>query len=245
MSVFFYTRRQTPLHALDPRAKVAGLVALFAAASITTAPAPLAVLLAIIIGLFGLSRSFSTIGRTIALLGVIAVTTFGLWFLLYHRHPGFAVLFAATSTLRFVDFLLAGLLFLSITPLEEFSAGLILLRVPYPVAFAVSLSFRLVMLFIDTGFTIVEAQRVRGNTVEKGSIIARIRAYTPLLVPLILNGVKKAETLNLALESKGFSPRNRIDLRDRYPWQGTDWIAAALSAVIVGASIWWRVAFAR
>ncbi len=62
----------------------------------------------------------------------------------------------------------------------------------------------------------MEAQKVRGNNVQEGSIIKRIRAYSPLLVPLILNAVKKAETLTLALESKGFSPHNKISLKGRY-----------------------------
>jgi energy-coupling factor transport system permease protein len=105
---------------------------------------------------------------------------------------------------------------------------------PYPVAFAFSLSFRLVVVFVATGFTIVEAQKVRGNNVQEGSIIKRIRAYAPLLVPLILNAVKKAETLTLALESKGFSPQNKISIKGRFKMRLIDWtvLAFCLGALV-------------
>jgi len=169
---------------------------------------------------------------------MIGCATFILWVLFYSGPPGGASVYAGAMSLRFIDMLLAGLLFLSITSLEEFSAGLILLGVPYPVAFTVSLSFRLVIVFIAAGFTIVEAQKVRGNTVERGSVIKRIKAYAPLLVPLILNGIKKAETLTLALESKGFSPGNKIQIKDRYRMKISDWVALLLGfATIVLLSV--------
>jgi energy-coupling factor transport system permease protein len=129
--------------------------------------------------------------------------------------------------------LLAGILFLSIIAIEDFSNGLMLLSVPYAAAFAVSLSFRLVNTFINTGFLIVEAQEVRGNDATRGNIIKRVKAYAPLLVPLILNGIKKAETLTLALESKGFSPRNKPDVSGRYKIKTAD--LAVLCALAVTA----------
>jgi energy-coupling factor transporter transmembrane protein EcfT len=140
-------------------------------------------------------------------------------------------------SLRFVDLLLAGLLFLSVTSLEEFSHGLMLLGVPYSMAFGLSLSFRLVTVFIATGFTIVEAQKVRGNNIAQGPFIKRIRAYAPLLVPLILSGIKKAETLTLALESKGFSPHNKIKPGARYAMRPSDWAILAAAAAVLGAAV--------
>jgi len=133
--------------------------------------------------------------------------------------------------------LLCGILFLSITPLEEFSDGLILMGVPYRVAFAVSLSFRLVQVFVSTGFMIVEAQKIRGNDVEKGGLFSRMKAYAPLLIPLILNGIKKAETLVPALESKGFAPDNKIDIKGKYRIKPTDIKALVLVALFTAAAL--------
>ena len=54
------------------------------------------------------------------------------------------------------------MLFLSTTKVEEFTAGLARLGVPYRVGFAITLSFRLVPLFIDSALTVVQAQNLRG-----------------------------------------------------------------------------------
>jgi len=245
MSVFFYTKKDTFLHSLDPRVKIAGLLLAFGAAVAAGGIALMLVLLAVLLGLFAAAKSLSSLRKMAALFVLIGIMTFVLWLIFYDgtdllgslgpiRIYRDSVHYAAAMSLRFVNMLMAGLLFLSVTSLEDFCDGLILLGVPYRVAFTLSLSFRLVIIFTATGHTIVEAQKVRGNDVEEGGILKRIRAYVPLLVPLILNGIKKAETLTLALESKGFAPDNRIDIRGKYKMSARD--AAALGICVVLAS---------
>lgn len=236
MSVFFYRREDSPLHRLDPRAKLTLLAAGFAALSIMDNPVFMAAALAALLALFVLARSTASLRRMGPLFALIGAVTFGLW-MLFYAGPLAPARYAGTMSLRFVDLLLAGLLFLSVTSLEEFSSGLIMMGLPYPIAFTVSLSFRLVVVFVATGHTIVEAQKVRGNDVTRGSIPARIKSYVPLLIPLILNGIKKADTLTLALESKGFSPGNRIRIAERYRLRVADVIVMAAGALAFGAVV--------
>ncbi len=238
MSVFFYRDSGSPLHGFDPRTKIAALLALFAAIVFIDRTVVLAGLLAALVGLFTLARSLGSLRRMAVLFLLIGATTFVLWTLSYQGPEkvrliaGLTVARGATGraallSLRFLDMLLAGLLFLSVTSLEDLSAGLVLFGVPYPAAFALSLSFRLVIVFAATGATIVEAQKVRGNDVERGSLLRRIRAYAPLLIPLILNGLRRVETLRAALESKGFSPRNRVRVGEKFRMRRRDWLALA------------------
>jgi energy-coupling factor transport system permease protein len=234
MSVFFYTKKDSFFHALDPRTKILSSAVLFSIVALCNNLYFLMGLLSLITLLFCVAKSFSNISKMAGLFGIIGIATFILWLLFYNGVQGGRTIFALSMSLRFINLLLVGLFLLSITSLEEFSSGLMLLGMPYPVAFAFSLSFRLVVVFVATGFTIVEAQKVRGNNVQEGSIIKRIRAYAPLLVPLILNAVKKAETLTLALESKGFSPQNKISIKGRFKMRLIDWtvLAFCLGALV-------------
>lgn len=252
MSVFFYRDNDSPLHGFDPRTKIVGLVILFAGIALLDRVAVLAALLAALVGLLALARSLANLRRMAVLFLLIGATTFVLWTLFYHGPEkvhfiaGLSVYrgafaHAARLSLRFLDMLLAGLLFLSITSLEDLSGGLILLGVPYPAAFAFSLSFRLVIVFAATGATIVEAQKVRGNDVERGSILHRIRAYAPLLIPLIMTGLKRVETLRAALESKGFSPKNKIQVGEKYRMRSRDGLALAAGAVLLALVILLKV----
>jgi energy-coupling factor transport system permease protein len=253
MSVFFYRDSGSPLHGFDPRTKISGVLLLFAAITLLDRAAVLAGMLAALVGLLALARSLANLRKMAVLFLLIGATTFILWIFFYQGPEKVRLLaglsvargapgHAALLSLRFLDLLLAGLLFLSIISLEDLSAGLILLGVPYPAAFALSLSFRLVIVFAATGATIVEAQKVRGNDVERGSLLRRIKAYAPLLIPLIMNGLKRVETLRAALESKGFSPRNRIRIGDKFGMRWKDWLVLAAASAGLALVIIFRLA---
>jgi energy-coupling factor transport system permease protein len=211
------------------------LATLFAAILLASRIEILFIILLVILLFFFLAKSHKNILRMAPLFITIGIMTFLLWAVFYKEYDS-RWLYAGFLSARFLSLLFSGLLYLSITSIEEFSSGLNLLGVPYPMSFTVSLSFRLVMLFIHTGFTIVEAQRVRGNDVGHGNILRRIKGYLPLLVPLILTGLKKADTLTLALESKGFLPINKINIRPRYRMRLKDWIFI-ISAILFLASV--------
>lgn len=248
MSLFLYRKQTTLLHSLDPRVKLLSLIMLFISATVASPLVSGSAVCASLAVLFFMSRSFYALKRMAGLLFLIAGMTALLWLLFYKGKTPLlelpfitvyqgAPLHALRMALKFLNMLLCGILFLSITPLEEFSDGLILMGVPYRVAFALSLSFRLVQSFVSTGFMIVEAQKVRGNDVERGGLFSRIKAYAPLLIPLILNGIKKAETLVPALESKGFAPDNRIDIKGKYQIRPRDIRALVLMALFSAALV--------
>lgn len=233
MSAFFFIKKDSLLHRMDPRVKITGLVFFCMLSLIVNSLWEMGLILAMLLSLFLFSRSGANLKKMAGFFTLIAGMTFMMWLLFYRSEDKLwgwwhiavysgAGSHAALMSLRFLNMLLSGLLFLSITSIEDFFGGMIVSGVPYPFAFAVSLSFRLVMVFMSNAVTIVEAQKVRGNDIAKGSIIKRIRAYTPLMTPLILTGIKKAETLTLALESKGFSPQNKIDLSGKYRLRPSD-----------------------
>lgn len=233
MSAFFFIHKDSFLHRLDPRVKITGLFFFCMLAVIGKSIWEMGLMLVGLLSFFLLSGCRVNLKKMACFFLLIAGMTFVMWILFYRGEEkiwvwgGIAVYsgaagHAAWMSLRFLNMLLSGLLFLSVTAIEDFFGGMIIMGVPYPFAFAVSLSFRLVMVFMSNAFTIVEAQKVRGNDISRGGLFKRIKAYTPLIAPLILTGIKKAETLTLALESKGFSPQNKIDLTGKYRLRPSD-----------------------
>lgn len=227
MSIFFYSDKNTLFHSFDPRTKIIFLIILFITAFIINNVQEMLVLFFLLLVILVISDSLLNLKKIFLLFLLIGFTTFILWFVFYkgdekiyfyknfYYYKG-AFNYAGLFALRFMNMLLAGLLFLCITSYEDFSYGLMLFRIPYPVSFTVLLSFKLVDSFISSAWIIAEAQKARGNDVTKGNIIKRIISYTPLVVPLILNGIKKAQNLIIALETRGFSPKNRVDIKGKY-----------------------------
>jgi energy-coupling factor transport system permease protein len=253
MSIFFYKKQDTFVHRLDPRTKIISMMLLFAICAATQSLTLHIILATALVSLFFASRSMEPLRRMAPLFLTIAFMTFTLWVFFYEGgeklfsmgpvtiYKG-AFYFASLFAARFVNMLLSGLLYLSVSSLEDLSDSLVLFGVPYRVAFTISLSFRLVSVFASSGAMIVEAQKVRGNDPDRGPVTGRIKAYAPLLVPLIINGIKKAETLNLALESKGFSPDNKIDLKGKYSLKGYDITVICVMFALCAAAIAARLA---
>ena len=120
-----------------------------------------------------------------------------------------SLLYGIAMGFRLSSMLMAGLVFLSTTKIEEFTSGLIRLRIPYPMAFAFSTALRLVPTFAGAGATIVQAQVSRGLDLESGGLAARFRRFIPLAVPLFIYAIRHTNLLAMALESKGFSPEHK------------------------------------
>jgi len=249
MSLFLYSDRDSLFHRLHPSAKIAGLCLSFIAGLAFSHPLSILPLVVIFV-VPGLRAGIGPGLRRVAwLMVVIGSMSFILWGLFYpgpsatvyslgpFRLNHSALLYGAGMALRLNLMLYCGLVFLASTRVEEFTAGLITLGVPYSVSFALSLSFRLAPIFTDTARTILEAQRSRGLDTEAGGPLQRFRTYLPLLVPVFASALRRTNQLAIALESKGFSAgRVRTSLRE-YRFRPADLIfflaMTALAALCV------------
>lgn len=120
-----------------------------------------------------------------------------------------SLLYGISVGLRLDSFVLAAVIFLTCTRIEDFTYGLSCLGVPFAPAFALSLAFRLTPLFMESGQTILTAQRARGLDTESGGMIRRIRTHVPIIVPILAGGLRRSDQLAIAIESRGFGNRKQ------------------------------------
>jgi energy-coupling factor transport system permease protein len=250
-SFFLYRDRDTWLHRLDPRTKILAVTGLFAIALLFSDPRYLAAATAGALLLAAAAGALPALRRTAPLLVFLFLYCLLLWpFFVAGRTPWFtvgghpltveAVQFGLGMGLRLDAMLIGGLILLSTTTIEAFSLGLQRMGLPAVAGFALSLAFRWVPSLIGSAATIVQAQRARGLDLAAGGPLARIGRYAPLIVPLVGHTLRQTRLLAMALESKGFGPGLRrqpfLELRLRAP----DYLALALTAGLVLASLWLR-----
>jgi hypothetical protein len=53
--------------------------------------------------------------------------------------------------------------------------------------------------------TVRDAQRCRGLDFTRGSVRQRIARYVPVIVPVVIGGLRRADQMAFALEVRGFS----------------------------------------
>jgi len=88
---------------------------------------------------------------------------------------------------------------------EKIARGLCGLGFDYRIAFIITAAFNLIPLFEEEGRAIMDAQKLRGmRSFEEGSFFRRIKAYPPLVVPLVLGAMRKAQCSSVAMDSRAF-----------------------------------------
>jgi energy-coupling factor transport system permease protein len=220
MNLFFYLDEGTWFHRLDPRTKILGAAMLFVMVLAFNHPLFIAVITLSVLLIARAARALVNFWRMRYLLALLVVFSAVLWpFFTTGPTPlidwgPFAIsresaLYALAMGLRIATFVMTGLVFLSTTTNEEFTNGLIRLKLPYPVAFAFSTALRLLPTFACAGATIVQAQVSRGLDVESGNVFQRGRKFIPLAVPLFIYAIRHTNMLAMALESRGFDPQAR------------------------------------
>ena len=64
--------------------------------------------------------------------------------------------------------------------------------------------FRFVPLLVEEAVCIVKTQLIRGGLGRAKGFMNKIRAFLPLIVPLIIQTLKRAEALADALTARGY-----------------------------------------
>ena len=245
MPIFLYIERATFIHRLHPTVKVFALFVMFWSVYWVDHPLALLPLGLVMLALAEFTGAWPNFYRLRWLFILVILTTTLAWMVFYRQGPALinlplihlsraSLVFGLGRGLKLAELLATSVLFLSTTKVEEFTAGLARLGVPYRVGFAITLSFRLVPLFIDSALTVVQAQNLRGYDFNRGGPLERVKRYVPVLIPVFMGALRKANSMAMALEARGFGmsrqPTSFID----YPVEPSD-IAATVALFALGA----------
>lgn len=250
--MYIYLDKDTLFHRLHPVTKIFSLIMLLSAAMIFNHPLYILAITAVVvlIGLF--SKTLANLNRIKAILILLMIFCTILWTLflkgssLLWRFGPISVykeslLYALAMGLRLDTMLISGMIFLSCTKIEEFTAGLNKLGVPFSISFALSLAFRLVPTFVSTTATVVQAQKSRGLDIESGWILKRIKKHVPLLIPIFVYAIRNADLLAMALESKSFGRRSGRTYYQEFKTTSADYLAIIFLVFLNSAFLYIRL----
>ena len=253
MSLFLYIDRPTFLHRLNPIVKVLGMLCFFVAAFVTQAPSG---------GAAGRRRRVRAdhggagVAERAAAAGAVRHglrddvrhldallprrrAASGSWGPV--RISAAGLRFALGMAIKLDTFLGVGIVFLSTTKIEEFAYALTRVGMPYKLGFTMTLAFRLVPVFLDAAATVVQAQRCRGFNFDEGNLWQRMRRYVPVIVPVFMGALRRADGMAMALEARGFQAQRPRTAYEQYRFEGTDALVLlmAISLAVLYVALWY------
>lgn len=237
---------------MDPRTKMIGALLLFAITLSFNHPVFVAIVAAGLLATATSAHALPTVWKVRYILILLVVFSSALWpfflegptlvwswrFLKVSRE---SLLFGVAMGLRLAAFVIASLLLLATTRNEEMTNALIKMKLPYPVAFALSTALRLVPTFAGAGATIVQAQVSRGLDLESRNVLSRFGTLIPLAVPMFVSAIRYTNLLAMALESRGFTPDSKRTLYYEPVMGRRDWIALIVLSAILAACLYMRL----
>jgi len=238
------------VHRLDPLTKL--IMAVVAVILVFVLPGywASAALLAVSLGVLA---SGGVLRRSVPVfLGVslIAITFFVVQGLVYpgNQHPALTLgpvtfyqeglLLGLKLSLRLYNILAATLVLILLTNPSDLVESLVRRGVPSRFGYVVVAVLQMIPNMAATTGTIMDAQRSRGMETE-GSLWTRMRAFIPLMGPLVTSSLIATEERALALEVRGFSGNRKPtflheEVIPPYAWAVRALYLAALILAIAG-----------
>jgi len=247
-----YVERKSFMHGLDPRSKLIWSV-LVLAASIATQfngikgiPVFISTLMALSLSGLGTGVAlllifnslifflvstiiwagiYSSQGTVLLELGWLRVTDVGLlvalgkFFLIVNPIIAFVVFFASTKPYHLM------------WTLEK-------IKVPHKLALTFVIALSLLPSMVRVAGDVIDAQRARGLSLDKGSLVERIRKHIPIIVPLFSKMLTDVWDLSLVLATRAVGYGKRTYVLESN-WKSSDTIFILVSLVFYGVITAW------
>jgi energy-coupling factor transport system permease protein len=249
-SISLYTERDSIVHDVDPLTKL--IYILFAilipiilpSFTISFLCVGMSILLLITAKVF---RKALPIYSFIFLILITVVIIQGLFkpdneTVLFHIGP-FAMykeglLYALTITLRVINIVSSFMILVLTTKPSDLVETLVRKGLSPRIGYVIVSVFQIIPEMMSSMNTITDAQRSRGMETE-GSLFVRIKAFLPLLGPVVLGSLINTKERAMALEVRGFNSKTaKTYLNEEKTYQNSKIIQLILILLAVAAVVW-------
>ncbi len=241
-----FRKVSSPIHDLDPRIKFVFVLVIFVLAVVFAEILPLLFLFILQLPFVLLARVGKQWLRSLKGAIFFAVLIFLMNFIVSFIYAGYVVTAqmienAFTMTFRFIVLVSSFSIFFLTTSPDVLGLALEQSHIPYEFCFAFTTAVRFVPVLADEAQTIMDAQKARGLELEKGNFLKRVRNYIPILVPLIVNAIRRSLELAEAMESRAWgATKKRTNLYVLKP-KREDYLLAFITVAILALAIYVKI----
>ncbi|MFK9090973.1 energy-coupling factor transporter transmembrane component T family protein [Bacillus salipaludis] len=153
------------------------------------------------------------------------------------------LLYALTITLRVTNIVSSFMILVLTTKPSDLVEALVRKGMSPRIGYVIVSVFQIIPEMMSSMGTIMDAQRARGMETE-GNLLVRIKAFVPLLGPVILGSLINTKERAMALEVRGFNSRApKTYLYEEKTYTHSRLVQSVMLLLIVGAIAWRIVAW--
>ncbi|MEM0093093.1 MAG: energy-coupling factor transporter transmembrane component T [Thermofilum sp.] len=250
-----YVERKSLFHSLDPRVKLAWtLLVLFSSIAAqhnglkslpifisTVASLSLSGIGAGLAALLIFNASVFLLVTTLIWAGMYASQGVPLITLGFLRLTDVGLLVALGKFFLIINPVIAFIVFFSTTRPYQISWALERLGVPSKVALSFVIALSLLPSVVRAVRDVIDVQRLRGLSLDRGGVLERLRKHVPIIVPVISRLLSDVWDLSMVLASRyaGVAARRTYVFEPR--WSARDLAFLAVSLTFYGGVILWAL----
>ena len=256
MSFGIYREGNSLAHRLDPRARIVFVLLYIVAAFLVQSVPGLAVAALVAVGVLAASgtgpRGAAAALRPFAWL-MLFVLVFDVLFVnegqvLAQAGPvcisAGGILFAVKAVVRFACVLLGTSTLMTTTSPTALADGAALLLAPLRklgvntnnAVMALGMTLRFIPVVSEEMARVREAQELRCANFT-GGVVAKLKAYVPVIIPLFQSAMRRAETLALAMENREYDPQGTRTCIRSYQLTRADAAVLVLGCALVALAV--------
>ncbi len=219
-TISLYVEKESFIHGLDPITKVWLTASLVIIPFIVGDIAAALLCLGINLVLLSIAGVVKQVASVLAMSLVLVVTLFIIQGMFYGGNRtvtlalgslGFyreGLLYAALLTLRFFNIISSSMVLILTTRPSDLIESLVRRGLSPRIGYVLSSVLQIIPVMVSNTSTIMDAQRSRGMETE-GGLATRIKAYLPLMVPLVMSSLVATQERAMALEVRAFNSKNQ------------------------------------
>ncbi|MBD3185502.1 hypothetical protein GF325_01640 [Candidatus Bathyarchaeota archaeon] len=224
---FEFRKKETPVHSLDPRTKLAVTIMYTIMSLAFSRPMPLVFFMLTLL-------PYMIVGK---ITRRWLASMKGLWlilsFILVLNTLLTSLDFAISMSLRVLLLVSAFTVFFMTVHPDDLALALLAMKVPFSFTFTLTLATRFMPTLAREAQSIMDAQRSRGLELESGGIIKRVKNMVPIIIPLIIQSIKRAFSVAEALESKAFGASKHRTNYFEISMRKRDWFVLLFTLLFV------------
>lgn len=231
MQFYDYIYRDSVIHKLDPRTKIAWLVGLSFLVFLTDDKPAILALFGIIIASILLSKlPLRAVWNSSKMFVIFFTLAYMVLFSLLLWDVRKGAVDGLFFSIKFLVLIIGSIVFAMSTSPRDFLLSLTKLKVPYELAFMLALAIRFVPVITREVNHVIDAQKARAHRITFSILhpVSSMQTFFPILIPTFHLLLMKAFDLSLSIEARAFRAKEQRTYPPRLRFKLNDYVACAL-----------------